>query len=476
MDVTIADVGAPTKPMNWVTASRVIALIWLVTISFTLVGLALIAMTNGASVPGSYGFPGFTSLFAFSFATVGAIVLVRRPRNVVGWVLLLAGLGAGFQTLYTEYAIVGIIAIPGSLPFAEIAAWLTAWAWLPFVFLAGPLLLSIFPDGRFVSRRWALAPVVAGIAGIVFMLMTAFEQGPLENFAVIDNPFGFAPRNLTNALAPPTALVMSLSIGSCAASLLDRYRRSTAESRQQLKWIAGAAVLVGLAAPLGFGAGSGIAKLGQVAFILALCSVPIATGIAVLRYRLYEIDTIINRALVYGLLTAVIAGLYTASIGLMQRLSKAVTGADSEATIVVTTIVIVVAFTPIKTRLQVLIDRRFKEARDPRIRLEAFTSALEERLWPLDERLVAQRFLDVAVDASESPGGLLRLGRGATSFTVRSGDAQGVAPSTLWSTSATSDGTSLSLTIGAAGRPLSERDRAAITAALAVVARELAVS
>ena len=128
--------------------------------------------------PRQYGFPGFTSLFAVSFGTVGAIVLARRPANLVGRVLLAAGFGAAFQTLYTEYAIVGVIVAPGSLPFAEIAAWLIAWAWLPFVFLAGPLLLSIFPDGRFLSRRWALATLGTGVCAAAFMVVAAFRAGP----------------------------------------------------------------------------------------------------------------------------------------------------------------------------------------------------------------------------------------------------------------------------------------------------------
>ena len=464
------DVSMPT-PQS-VIAARIAVVLWLVTIGFTLLGLALIATTNGAAVPGSYGFPGFTALFAFTFATVGTIVVMRRPGNVVGRVLLLAGLVAGFQTFYTEYAIVGIIVAPGSLPFPELGAWLTAWAWLPFVYLAGPLLLSIFPDGRFLSRRWALAPLVAAVAAIGFIVLAAFRIGPLENFSVTDNPFGFLSSDVANPLIVPFAATMSVAIIFSAVSLVARYRRADADRRHQLKWIAVAAVLLGIAAPLGFGIGFGLAKAGQVAFILSLCGLPVAVGIAVLRYRLYEIDTLINRALVYGLLTAVIAGIYTASIGLMQRLSKAVTGGDSEATIVVTTIVIVVAFTPIKTRLQALVDRRFKETKDPRIQLEAFTTALASRMWPLDVPLVAQRLADAVVGAVGSAQAQLAVHgrRGAVNVSAEHGDS--AVHSFEWSTSAGGGPTRLDLALRV-NHPLSDRDQAAVSAALAAVAKEI---
>ena len=452
---------------------RLAVLLWLLAMGATAAGLGLLASTNGASIPDSYGFPGFTSLFAISYATVGAIVVARRPDNRVGLVLLAAGLVAGVQTLYTEYAIVGVVVAPGSLPGAEIGAWLTAWAWLPFVYLAGPVLLSIFPDGKFLSERWALVPLFGAIASSGFLLLTALRKGPLNNFSVTDNPFGILPSELANILMVPAAVAMTAAFGLSAASLVARYRRADLDRRQQLKWIAVAAVVVGIVAPLGFGLGLG--KAGQIAFIVSLCGLPIATGIAVMRYRLYEIDTLINRALVYGLLTAVIAGLYTASIGLMQRLSRAVTGADSEATIVVTTIVIVVAFTPIKSRLQALVDGRFKEAKDPRAQLEAFTKALESRMWRLDVRLVAQRLAEAIVASLGSAQAVLTVRQPGGSFELTAAKPDSTAHQSEWSTSAAAGSTRLDLTLRV-GHPLSDRDGAAVTAALGAVARELEVA
>lgn len=451
------------------TGTRLAWALWLITIGMTAIGLGLAAATNWTWLRGAYGFPGFTSLFAVSYGTVGAVVLSRRPDNLVGRVLIAAGLAAAFQTLYTEYAMVANVTSPGSLPFAEIAAWLVAWAWLVFVFLAGPLLLSIFPDGRLMAGRWRLTPVVAAVFGLAFLVLGAFRAGPLENFSLVVNPIGFIAPEVGEALIGPISVGLAVGFVLPAASLVVRFRRSDSDRRQQLKWIAVAAVLLALVAPVGFSLGT----LGQVTFIVLLCGIPIATGIAVLRYGLYEIDTIINRALVYGLLTAVIAGLYTASIGLMQRLSHALTGADSEATIVVTTIVIVTAFTPIKTRLQALVDRRFKEAADPRIRLGAFTKSLEKRVWTLDPHLTIERFLEVVTEAVGVPAGEIEFERGGTGFRAKAGTPDSRAETPPWLASARSGTARLELILTPGRRRLTERDRAAITDALAIVVREL---
>jgi hypothetical protein len=451
------------------TGMRLAWLVWLATIGLTAAGLALLVVVGDRKLPDSYGFRGFSALFALSFGSVGAIVLTRRPGNRVGLVLLAAGVGAGFQTFYTQYAYVAFLVAPGSLPFANVAAWLPSWAWVPFVFLAGPVLMSIFPDGRLVSPRWKLALQLAGVMAVVMMLLSAFQSGPIQNFPILDNPFGVIPRALADATVTPIALSMSLGMLAPAVSLVVRFRRSDRDRRQQLKWFAIAGVVVGLVAPLGFVGG----QAGAVIFIVALNGLPIAAGIAVLRYGLYEIDTIINRALVYGLLTAVIAGLYTASIGLMQRVSHALTGADSEATIVVTTIVIVTAFTPIKTRLQALVDRRFKEAADPRVRLEAFAKTLRERIWTLDPQLTIERLVELIVAVVGAASGEIVLERARPTLTASASGSSPARGDGGWSTVSTSGATRLALTLVAAGRPLTDRDRTAVADVVAAVAQEL---
>ena len=428
--------------------------------------------TENAWIADAYGFPGFTSLFALSCATVGAVIVSRRPSNLVGRVLLAAGLIAAFQSLYTEYAIASYLGTQGPLPLAPLAAWLLSWAWLPFVFLAGPLLMSIFPDGQFLSPRWRLVLAIVAVIGAAWAVVSALKVGPLENFAVLENPFGVVPPDVAGKVAGVLAPGMALGFILPAASLVVRYRRSDAERRQQLKWIAAAGVLLAVVAPAGFSLG----KTGQLLFIVAFCSLPIATGIAVLRYRLYEIDTIINRALVYGLLTAIIAGIYTASIGVMQRLSNTFLGGSSEATIVVTTVVIVTAFTPIKARLQALVDRRFKGAGDAKAMFDAFEETLKARTWLLDERLTLRRFADASLAALRATSVELSLqspDRPAMTVLASGTDAAAGSAVATWSTTSSVGTTTIRLRVTTAGRELPERDRQAAGEALEALATEL---
>jgi hypothetical protein len=211
-----------------------------------------------------------------------------------------------------------------------------------------------------------------------------------------------------------------------------------------------------------------------VAFILALCALPVATGLAVLRYGLYEIDTVINRALVYGLLTAILAGLYTASVGLMQRVSKAATGADSDAAIVLTTLFVVTAFTPVKNRLQHLVDQRFKENRDPATRLEAFVAVVRDALSPLDARKALHRFLRVVVEACDLPGGRIELdGPSGDPWSATVGENPGSGKAI--NLTAPRGGGSVRLVLSPPTRTgsLSARDHAAVERALRGVVDEL---
>jgi len=282
-------------------------------------GLALLAGSLEAPIPESYGFRGFPALFALSFGTVGAFVLTRRPGNRVGAILLAVGIVSGLLGFLTEYANVGLIAAPGSLPGAIWAAWVASWLWVPIVVLTGPLLLSLYPDGRFVTPRWRSAALFGVALGPLTMLGIALTPGPINNFLFVDNPAGILPASIVQPLAGLAALGLILALIVSAGSLVVRFRRADRESRQQLKWFALAAIVLAVVGPLGFVGG----RVGSVIFVVALCGIPVATGLAVLRYGLYEIDTVINRALVYGLLTAILAGLYTASVGLMQRVAKA---------------------------------------------------------------------------------------------------------------------------------------------------------
>jgi len=446
-------------------------ILWLAAMAPAATGLALIAGSLDAPLPQSFGFRGFPALLALSFGSVGAFVITRRPGNRVGGILVAIGINAGVLGFLLEYANVGLVAAPGTLPGAIWAAWLASWTWVPLVILAGPLLISVYPDGRFVSPRWRAIAFLGVSFGLLLMLVLALRVGRLENFTFADNPIGVLPRSIADVLTDVVYVGLNLTFVFCAVSLIVRFRTADRDGRQQLKWFAVAALALAVVAPLSFV----LYQLGSVLFIAALCAIPVATGLAVLRYGLYEIDTVINRAIVYGLLTAVIAAIYTAGIGVMQRLTRSLTNADSDAAIIVTTLLVVTAFTPIKSRLQSLVDRRFKENRDPAAQLDGFVKDVLASLSSLDPPRTLRRFLGVVVAACDLPGGRIELERsGADLWTANEGERPPT--DTVFTASAALGTGRVCLILNPSRRTgsLSARERTAIELALTAVAAELA--
>jgi hypothetical protein len=440
--------------------------VWLAAMLLTAAGLVLLAMTRDAKVPDSYGFRGFTSLFAVTCGTLGAIILARQPGNRIGWIFGVAGVGSGVQILATEYATYGALVYPGSLPGAEIAAWLTAWIWLIVVILVGPVMLLVFPAGKLLTPRWRWMLWAAITGALLFGLLLAFQPGPVNNATFVDNPFGVCGVDAHGPLASVASALVLLSIVAAAGSLVLRYRRAGPTERLQLRWVAFAALLLAVTAPLGF---SG-QKFGEVAFIFGILCVPIAAGVAVLRYRLYDIDLLINRTIVYGLLTAILAGIYAGTVALLQRLFVALTVGGSDAAIVLSTVVVVSVFTPVRARLQRVVDRRFKEVRDPRAPLAKFVSTIENGLWRLEPEAVLRRLLHVTASAL-----------GASTASVARGDApvshvgEGSFDPALLAT-AGEGAARVTVAVGPRpeGTPFTERDRVAVQSAVAAVAEALA--
>jgi hypothetical protein len=439
--------------------------VWLAAIVPTVAGLLLLASTWDAVVPYSYGFRGFTTMFALTFATLAAVILARQPSHRIGWVFAIAGVEGGIQIFVTEYATYAGLVHPGSLPGAEIAAWLTAWGWLIAVTLVGPVLLLLFPDGRLLTPRWRFVMWLAIVAAVLFGVVLAFTPGPLNNARYVDNPFGIAAVDALAPLASVGGLLLVASLVAAAGSLVLRYRRAGPTERLQLRWVAFAALVVAATGPLGF---SG-QKFGEIAFIFGILSIPIAAGIAVMRYRLYDIDLIINRTIVYGLLTAILAGVYAGTVALLQRVFVAVTGGGSDAAIVLSTVAVVSVFTPVRARLQRLVDRRFREVRDPRVELAEFVTTIETRIWRLEPDAVLRRLLEVAASAlgasaasvAHSDTLVARVGEGSFEPAVVATSGDGSARVTV--------------AVGprSEGAPFAERDRAALQSAVAAVAEAL---
>jgi hypothetical protein len=302
------------------------------------------------------------------YATVGLLIARQRPANVVGWLCLLLGLSIVAQDAAWQYAVHALLRYPGQLPFAVLAAWIEELLALVMFPLLPALLLMLFPDGRFLTPRW---PVVAWLlVGSTALAIAAGLVQPLLRVGLtdtIDNPTAVpalaAPGQQLQAIAA-NALLFWLALA--AFSVVLRWQRSRGVARQQLKWFAYAVLLTIVA---GSSAGAAALISGRITYLVVLLGglalsgltigVPLAMAAAMLRYRLYDIDLVINRTLVYGTLTFLLLLIYFGSVILFQLLFRLVTGQGSQLAIVASTLAIAALFNPLRQRIQEFIDRRF---------------------------------------------------------------------------------------------------------------------
>ena len=338
------------------------------------------------------------------FPLVGALIASRRPENPIGWLCLVDGL-LWTTTGMLDYYIVYGMASPGSVPFpVGLAGGVNHWLWVPTVGLLGTYVFLLFPDGRLPSRRWRPLAWLSGVVIASGSLGLMLSPGPLDMPRGIRNPFGLEAAPWVAVAAYAILPLLPLCMLASALSLVMRYRRSRGDVRQQIKWIAFAAAVVGLLyliAMIGsfvypqetwFAPGSPLwQSFLEYAALLSFILVPIAVGVAMLRYRLYDIDLIINRALVYGSLTVVLAATYEVAIVALQEAFRALTGQGSGLAIVASTLTIAALFHPARRRIQGWIDRRFYRRKyDAAKTLEAFSARLREEtdLGTLGEHLI----------------------------------------------------------------------------------------
>jgi hypothetical protein len=326
-----------------------------------------------------------------AFTIVGALIASRRPENPIGWICLLAGL---FWTLialdgqYVAYA----LATTGVVPFPAAVA-LNQWLWVPPVGLLSIYLILFFPDGKLPSRRWRPLAWFSGAVLIMISLSIALAPGPLPDLGGVRNPFGLEGYAWIVDASNVIPVLLPLCAVASALGLVLRYRRSESEEREQIKWIAFAGSFVGLMSlitvfsalvfePLFLDStGTQPLWLGvlQDVELLSFAGIPVAVGFAVLRYRLYDIDVIINRTLVYGSLTVTLVALYFGGIVVLQRVFVVLTGQQSTLAVVASTLLIAALFSPLRRRIQAFIDRRFyRKKYDAKKTLEAFSTKLRE--------------------------------------------------------------------------------------------------
>jgi hypothetical protein len=316
----------------------------------------------------------------FGLATLGALVAVRLPGNPIGWLLTGQGVllaAAFFASGYADYA---LLADPGALPGGQWAVWFLSWSFLlPLV--SGPtLLFLLFPTGRAQSHGWRWVVWVAVAAAGVAVAGLAFQPGELDYEPPVANPLGAgAFEGVVSAAATAGQVVALLTLLAAALGMVARLRRARGVERVQLKWFAYAAAIVAIAFPMA-AVGTTEGPLADVLWGFALLSfmgIPAAAGIAILRYRLYDIDLVIRRTLVYAALTATLAGGYLVCVLLAQL----VIGAESDLAIAVSTLAMAALFGPARARIQGAVDRRFYRRRyDAAQTLEAFGARLRDEL------------------------------------------------------------------------------------------------
>lgn len=310
----------------------------------------------------------FTTIFFLSYVLVGGLLVIRRPTTLVSWLLL----GIGFSFIgTTSRPDLDIPRLQTGTASAgdELWAWLSSWSGSA-TFVLFTALAATFPSGRLPAGRWRSA-AIAGLAvgvGAVVLSMIAPRVSVSTNGAndiLVPNPVGLIPEfpNFAEVVVAGFVLVI-VAFGLGIASMLARFRGATETERLQLRWLVAAicfvlvAVSIGLILGVLFGDQLGGAI--WIPAIIAYPTVPIAIGFAVLRYRLYEIDRIVNRALVYGSVTAILAGVFAAVTLLTQRAFVALTGQRSDAAIVLTTLAVATLYTPVRKRVEALVDRYFK--------------------------------------------------------------------------------------------------------------------
>jgi hypothetical protein len=317
------------------------------------------------------------------FAVVGLVLAAKRPRNAVGWLLLSVALSLSLDVLFVRYAVYGLLAHPGSLPGAGVPAALGASAWVILI-SSFALLLVLFPDGRLPSRRWR--PVIWTLltVDVSTWIGNTLVPGPLSPpLNRYDNPIGIgALRSAGGALSLPGWLIIVV-FGAGAVSLVRRFRAAEGDERLQYKWLTFAAVLFpvamlvtqlvdGIAGP-----GSTADTVASTSTGLVATAIPVATAVAVLRYRLYDIDRIVSRAVAYAVVTVVLGGVYVGLVLASGAVFASIARGSSVA-VALSTLVVAGLFLPVRRRVQRFVDRRFNRSKvDAEATLARFGARLQ---------------------------------------------------------------------------------------------------
>ena len=321
-------------------------------------------------------------LASLEFAVVGLLIARRHSRNPIGWIFL--GSGALLALVGCAYGYADLSLYGGyAWPLTSFATWLTSWAFIPPVFVAPALVALLFPTGKPLTPRWRFAVwfVVAGL--VIAPFGSGFEGGPLAGYPDIENPAALpvlediasTVDSVGQVTLAPLMLLLAL------ASMVVRFRRSRGDERLQLKWVAYAGSVMVTGFFLAFvGGSSAIGGAGFLVGVAGFVLLPVTIGVAILRYRLFDIDRVISKTLVYAALSLVLGAAYVGLVLAAQALFSSFAGGSNLA-IAVSTLIVAALFLPVRSRVQRFIDRRFYRRRyDAQRTLEGFAARLREQI------------------------------------------------------------------------------------------------
>ena len=445
---------------------RSVTALWAIATVLAIGAVLIVIASLSTPAPEAGYLRGSVTLFALAWSTIGARIAARYPANAVGWLMLMTGLGFGVVAIAQELVIASL-AGPSPLHGAEvtvrsvrIGAFLTS--------LAAGLTVLLFPDGRLPWRPWLLVGIMVVVTNALGATIAAFA--PLPDLTGSANPFVDAENAYLDL--PLYGLARyggPVALAICAAALLTRLGRAGPTERQQLKWVAAGGSLavvtnlIATAMPL--------VPLIEVLQILSLLAVPITVGIAMTRYRLFDIDVILNRTLVYVIVSGFLAGLTAALSGAIQATFIAITGQRSDAAIVITTLILVGVFSPAREIVQRFVDSRFKRAAKGITGLRAFATEARQFAGMSDRERLVMRLLSESVAAFDASGGsaeLRALDGTYSTQTLRDWDGDPYVTTTIND----QDGPAARIQLGsrASGQPYSDREVAQLQDAADAVA------
>jgi hypothetical protein len=350
-----------------------------------------LATRTGFGVGAEIGFDVFMWAITLAFAAVGGLIASRHPDNAIGWLFLVAAVAAGLGSLAGSYAEYWIKSGAGPELLGKTAAWYAELSWIPWILVPTTFLLLLFPDGRLLSRRWRPVAWCAALGMAGGFVTEGLHPGRISDYPQLMNPYGVQ----SSLLEPLTGLALLLLLGGIvgsSASLIFRFRRERGEQRQQIKWLAFAGAVAAITVTIGSAAYDVLGEnVANITIMLSVLGLPLAAGIAIMRYRLYDIDVVINRTLVYGALTISLISVYFGGVVTLQYVLRALTGGESQLAVVASTLAIAALFSPLRRRVQGFVNRRFYRSKyDARKTLEAFSARLREEtdLEALNDDLV----------------------------------------------------------------------------------------